>query len=178
MMTEEANEQHYGNDPAFFVAHLGPNLKYSACEWPSASNANGPNGPLGSGCTLAEAEAATLLIYQEKAGLSSLPKGSRVLELGCGWGSLTLANAARFPDLQFTAFSNSPQQVAFITGQAHAAGHARSPARWQRPRGLRDRHQRQRLPPAVSGALAPCARALLRPGLGRVLPLCTTPVLG
>ena len=115
MMTEEANEQHYGNDPAFFVAHLGPNLKYSACEWPSASNANGPNAPLGSGCTLAEAEAATLLIYQEKAGLSSLPKGSRVLELGCGWGSLTLANAARFPDLHFTAFSNSPQQVAFIT---------------------------------------------------------------
>ena len=112
MMTEEANEQHYGNDPAFFVAHLGPNLKYSACEWPSASNANGPNAPLGSGCTLAEAEAATLLIYQEKAGLSSLPKGSRVLELGCGWGSLTLANAARFPELHFTAFSNSPQQVA------------------------------------------------------------------
>jgi hypothetical protein len=112
VMTEEANEQHYGNDPAFFVAHLGPNLKYSACEWPSASNANGPNEPLGSGCTLAEAEAATLLIYQEKAGLSSLPKGSRVLELGCGWGSLTLANAARFPELHFTAFSNSPQQVA------------------------------------------------------------------
>ena len=56
VMTEEANEQHYGNDPAFFVAHLGPNLKYSACEWPSASNANGPNAPLGSGCTLAEAE--------------------------------------------------------------------------------------------------------------------------
>jgi len=175
VMTEEANEQHYGNDPAFFVAHLGPNLKYSACEWPSASNANGPNAPLGSGCTLAEAEAATLLIYQEKAGLSSLPKGSRVLELGCGWGSLTLANAARFPDLHFTAFSNSPQQVAFITGQARAAGHARSPARWQRPRGLRDRYQRQRLPPALSGALAPCARSLLRPGLGGdcpgVLPL-------
>ena len=81
MMTEEANEQHYGNDPAFFVAHLGPNLKYSACEWPSASNANGPNAPLGSGCTLAEAEAATLLIYQEKAGLSSLPKGSTVLDV-------------------------------------------------------------------------------------------------
>ena len=121
MMTEEANEQHYGNDPAFFVAHLGPNLKYSACEWPSTSNANGPNDPFKTGCTLAEAEAATLLIYQEKAGLSSLPKGSKVLELGCGWGSLTLANAARFPDLDFTAFSNSPQQVAFINGQAHAA---------------------------------------------------------
>jgi len=122
VMTEEANEQHYGNDPAFFVAHLGPKLKYSACEWPSTSNANGPNDPFKTGCTLAEAESATLLIYQEKAGLSSLPKGSKVLELGCGWGSLTLANAARFPDLSFTAFSNSPQQVAFITGQAEQRG--------------------------------------------------------
>ena len=170
VMTEEANEQHYGNDPAFFVAHLGPNLKYSACEWPSTSNANGPNDPFKTGCTLAEAEAATLLIYQEKAGLSSLPKGSKVLELGCGWGSLTLANAARFPDLSFTAFSNSPQQVAFITGQAHAAwpclglglgrsrspssrdrrtqhGQARSPDSWQRQGG----------PPTAPSALG-CAR--------------------
>ena len=159
--TDKANEQHYGNDPRFFEAHLGPCLKYSACEWPDGTK------------DLAEAEVATLHIYQERARLSDLPAGSRVLELGCGWGSLTLANATRFPDLHFTAFSNSPQQVAFITGQARAAGHARSPARWQRPRGLRDRHQRQRLPPAVSGALAPCARALLRlrPRLGGVLPL-------
>ena len=118
VMVEEANEQHYGNDPAFFVAHLGPKLKYSACEWPSTANPNGPNDPFKTGCTLGEAEEATLLIYQDKAGLASLPEGSNVLELGCGWGSLTLANAARFPGLRFTAFSNSPQQIEFITGQA------------------------------------------------------------
>ena len=109
-MVEEANEQHYGNDPAFFLAHLGPKLKYSSCEWP------------GAGCTLAEAEDATILIYQDKAGLASLPKGSKVLELGCGWGSLTLANAARFPELNFTAFSNSPQQIEFITNRAKERG--------------------------------------------------------
>lgn len=110
VMVEEANEQHYGNDPAFFVAHLGPKLKYSSCEWPA------PN------CTLAEAEEATILIYQERAGLASLAPGSKVLELGCGWGSLTLANAQRFPQLAFTAFSNSPQQIEFITQQAQERG--------------------------------------------------------
>ena len=108
--TDKANEQHYGNDPRFFEAHLGPCLKYSACEWPDGTK------------DLAEAEVATLHIYQERARLSDLPAGSRVLELGCGWGSLTLANATRFPDLHFTAFSNSPQQIEFIRSRADERG--------------------------------------------------------
>ena len=174
VMTEEANEQHYGNDPAFFVAHLGPNLKYSACEWPSTSNANGPNDPFKTGCTLAEAEAATLLIYQEKAGLSSLPKGSKVLELGCGWGSLTLANAARFPDLDFTAFSNSPQQVAFINGQAHAAwpwlglglGHSRPPS----SRDRREQHGQAHSPDSWLAAAGWPTCGSRRPWMSRCAP--------
>ena len=97
--TDKANEQHYGNDPAFFADHLGPALKYSACEWP------------GSSTSLADAEVFTLNRYQELAGLEKLQPGSKVLELGCGWGSLTLSNAARFPKLEFTAFSNSPEQI-------------------------------------------------------------------
>ena len=53
---EVTNEQLYANDPAFFLAHLGPRLKYSACEFPSAAT------------TLAEAEEFTLRVYQDKAG--------------------------------------------------------------------------------------------------------------
>ena len=52
---EEANEQHYGNDPRFFVAHLGPRLKYSACVWSAATT------------TLADAESATIRIYQAQS---------------------------------------------------------------------------------------------------------------
>jgi len=103
---EVTNEQLYANDPAFFEAHLGPKLKYSACEWLDAST------------SLAEAEAHTIAIYQEKIGLESLPDGSRVLELGCGWGSLLLSNAERFPNLAFVGFSNSPQQIGFIRDAA------------------------------------------------------------
>jgi len=105
------NEQLYANDPAFFVGHLGPRLKYSACEWPAHA-----------GATLAEAETLTIGIYQERLGLSALPSGSRVLELGCGWGSLSLANAERFPHLSFTGFSNSPQQIGYIRDQAAKRG--------------------------------------------------------
>ena len=111
--TDLANEQHYGNDPHFFRAHLGPRLKYSACEWPAAR---------GAACALGEAEDYTIALYQEKAGLAGLAPGARVLELGCGWGSLSLANAAKFPKLQFVSFSNSPQQIGFIREQCKERG--------------------------------------------------------
>jgi len=103
---ETTNFQLYGNDPVFFKAHLGPALKYSACEFPSSVK------------SLAEAEDYTLAVYQEKLGLASMPAGSRILELGCGWGSLSLSNAARFPKLNFVCFSNSPQQIDYIKSQA------------------------------------------------------------
>ena len=107
---EVTNEQLYANDPDFFLAHLGPKLKYSACEFPE-------------GCkSLAEAEELTIAIYQEKADLASLPAGARVLELGCGWGSLSLTNAARYPHLNFVGFSNSPPQIKFIQAKAAERG--------------------------------------------------------
>mmetsp|Transcript_13689 Transcript_13689/g.30659 ORF Transcript_13689/g.30659 Transcript_13689/m.30659 type:complete len:347 (-) Transcript_13689:57-1097(-) len=109
-LVEKANEQLYGNDPKFFEEHLGPRLKYSACEWPEGTT------------DLGEAEELTLRAYQDRAKLEALPAGSRVLELGCGWGSLTLANCERFPKLHFVAFSNSPQQIEFIRAQAKAKG--------------------------------------------------------
>ena len=104
------NEQLYANDPDFFVAHLGPRLKYSACEFPTPTT------------TLTEAEVYTLAVYQDKAGFADLPKGARVLELGCGWGSLSLSNAERFPHLTFVGFSNSPQQIGYIRDQAAKKG--------------------------------------------------------
>lgn len=107
---EVTNEQLYANDPGFFLAHLGPLLKYSSCEWPTPS------------CTLAEAERYTVRLYQDKAGLADLPAGSRVLELGCGWGSLSLSNAERFPELSFVSFSNSPPQIDHITREAEKRG--------------------------------------------------------
>ena len=115
---EVTNEQLYANDPAFFVAHLGPKLKYSACEWPAGSGTD----PASLRAGLADAEALTIGIYQEKAGLADLPKGARVLELGCGWGSLTLANAARYPALHFVVFSNSAPQIEFIKARAAERG--------------------------------------------------------
>lgn len=105
---EKTNEQLYGNDAAFFRAHLGPTLKYSACEWPSSVTC------------LGDAEAVTLSIYQKKVGFDELPLGSRILELGCGWGSLSLANAAKYPGLEFVSFSNSLQQIEYIRQQAFA----------------------------------------------------------
>ena len=107
---ETVNVQLYGNDPYFFANHLGPLLKYSACEYPPGVE------------SLTEAETYTIALYQELAGIASLRAGSRVLELGCGWGSLSLANAARWPNLSFTSFSNSPQQIDYIRKQALERG--------------------------------------------------------
>ncbi|EOD34093.1 hypothetical protein EMIHUDRAFT_471594 [Emiliania huxleyi CCMP1516] len=118
---EVTNEQLYANDPAFFVAHLGPRLKYSACEWPVNCGAS-TSDPPSCAAALADAEALTLATYQERLGLASLPAGSRVLECGCGWGSLTLTNAARFPKLHFVAFSNSPQQIEYVAKTAAERG--------------------------------------------------------
>lgn len=108
---EVTNEQLYANDPKFFFAHLGPMMKYSSCEWPTATVK-----------TLADAEIHTISVYQKHVGLESLPKGARVLELGCGWGSLSLDNAAKFPHLNFVSFSNSTPQIDYIRNTAKTRG--------------------------------------------------------
>jgi cyclopropane-fatty-acyl-phospholipid synthase len=104
---EKANEQHYELPPEFFAAVLGPHRKYSACFWPDADT------------TLAEAEATSLGITCERAELID---GQDVLELGCGWGSLSLWVAERFPNSRITAVSNSASQRRFIESQAISRG--------------------------------------------------------
>jgi len=100
---ERANEQHYELPPAFFAAVLGHRLKYSCGYW-------------GTGVErLDAAEDAALDSSCERAALDD---GQRVLELGCGWGSLTLWMAERYPRSRITAVSNARSQRAFILARA------------------------------------------------------------
>jgi cyclopropane-fatty-acyl-phospholipid synthase len=104
---EKANEQHYELPAEFFTRVLGEHLKYSSCYWPDGVT------------TLDEAEAAALAVTTERADLAD---GQDVLELGCGWGSLTLWMAQCFPASQITAVSNSLTQRAFIEHRAAERG--------------------------------------------------------
>jgi cyclopropane-fatty-acyl-phospholipid synthase len=94
-----ANAQHYELPAEFFGAVLGPHRKYSCCLFAAADT------------TLPVAEAAALQLSCERAGLAN---GQDVLELGCGWGSLSLWMAAHYPDSRITAVSNSHSQRAYI----------------------------------------------------------------
>ena len=105
--TDDANAQHYEVPPAFFGLVLGPKRKYSCCFYPSATT------------TLAEAEDHALDATIAHADLAD---GQRILELGCGWGSLSLTMAARFPAARITAVSNSASQRAYIQGCAAGRG--------------------------------------------------------
>jgi len=102
-----ANAQHYEVPAELFETVLGPHLKYSSCYWPPGVN------------DLGAAEAAMLALTAERAGLAD---GQDVLDLGCGWGSMTLWAAARYPNSRFTAVSNSRPQRAFIEAAAAARG--------------------------------------------------------
>lgn len=105
--TDRANAQHYEVPARFFELCLGPRLKYSSCLWPD-------------GCeTLAEAEDSMLHLTCERAGIAD---GQQILELGCGWGSLSLWMGERYPDARITAVSNSAAQRDFILGRARRAG--------------------------------------------------------
>ncbi len=104
---EKANEQHYELPPEFFAAVLGPYRKYSSCFWPATET------------SLAEAEAAALEITCQRADLVD---GQEVLELGCGWGSLSLWMAERFRNSRVTAISNSAPQRRFIESTAASRG--------------------------------------------------------
>lgn len=105
--TDAANRQHYELPPAFFLRCLGPRLKYSGCYYPTGRE------------TLGEAEDAMLALYGERAGLAD---GQDILELGCGWGSLTLWMAERYPNARITAVSNSAPQRQFIEAQCLQRG--------------------------------------------------------
>ncbi len=100
---DKANEQHYEVPPEFFQLVLGPHLKYSSAYWPEGTR------------DLADAERRMLEISCERAALED---GHDILELGCGWGSLTLHMARTHPGSRITAVSNSAPQRRFIEARA------------------------------------------------------------
>jgi cyclopropane-fatty-acyl-phospholipid synthase len=106
-LPEMANKQHYELPDAFFTSVLGRHLKYSCCYWPEGIN------------DLDSAEQAALRITCGRAGLMD---GMDILELGCGWGSLTLWMAEHYPDSRIVAVSNSQSQRDYIQTQAERSG--------------------------------------------------------
>lgn len=105
--TDAANAQHYELPPAFFQLCLGKRLKYSGCHYPRGDE------------SLDEAENAMLKLYGERAELAD---GQSILELGCGWGSLTLWMADCYPNAKIVAVSNSNQQREHIEAQCRQRG--------------------------------------------------------
>jgi len=104
---DAANRQHYELPPEFFALFLGPRRKYSSCLYPT-------------GCeSLAEAETIALAETLAHAGVKD---GEEILELGCGWGSLSLFMAEKFPAARITSVSNSAPQRLYIEAQARARG--------------------------------------------------------
>jgi cyclopropane-fatty-acyl-phospholipid synthase len=101
------NIQHYEVPPEFFQLVLGKRLKYSCCLWPDPDT------------TLDEAEEYMLDLTCKRAGLED---GLDVLDLGCGWGSLTVWITEKYPNSRITAVSNSRDQSRFIQAQAEARG--------------------------------------------------------
>jgi cyclopropane-fatty-acyl-phospholipid synthase len=107
LLPEKANEQHYEVPPEFFAKVLGPHRKYSCCYWSPGTD------------RLEVAESQALDLTCERAGLVD---GQNILELGCGWGSLTLHMARRYPRATIVAVSNSAPQRAFILAEAQRLG--------------------------------------------------------
>src|SRR5450432_3127692 len=99
--TADANRQHYDLPADFFALILGPRRKYSSCLYEGAAS-------------LADAEEGALA---ETCAHASLADGQEILELGCGWGSLSLWMAEQYPASRITAVSNSASQRAYIEGE-------------------------------------------------------------
>ena len=107
LVPEKANEQHYEVPPAFFENVLGKHLKYSSGYWPDGVN------------SLDESEESMLELSFERAQLAD---GDSILELGCGWGSLTCYMASKLPNSKITAVSNSKDQKKHILNRCKNQG--------------------------------------------------------
>jgi len=107
LVPQLVNQQHYEVPAAFFGLVLGPHRKYSSGWWPEGTH------------TLAAAEEAALAATCERAGLRN---GQQILELGCGWGSLSLWMAKCYPDSSIVGISNSHSQREYILAEAQRRG--------------------------------------------------------
>ena len=107
LQVEKPNEQHYEVPVDLFRLVLGPRLKYSCCHWPAGV------------ASLADAEDAMLELTCARAGVED---GMEILDLGCGWGSLTFWLAERYPEARVLAVSNSRLQREWIESEARRRG--------------------------------------------------------
>ena len=105
--TSDANEQHYEVPTEFYNYVLGKRMKYSGGYWPSGAD------------TLDASEEAMLKLSCERAQLKD---GQSVLDLGCGWGSVSLYVAEKFPNCKITGVSNSKTQKEYIDSVAKEKG--------------------------------------------------------
>ena len=107
LVPEMANEQHYEVPAEFFEQVLGSRSKYSCGYWPDG---------------VAELDEAELAALETTVSRAQIEDGMRILELGCGWGSLSLFIAERFPATSIVAVSNSVAQGDFIRRRAAERG--------------------------------------------------------
>ena len=105
--TKAANNQHYEVPPEFFKLCLGGHFKYSCCYWPEGT------------VSLDEAEARMLELTCKRADLED---GQDILELGCGWGGISLWMASHYPKARIVSVSNSANQREFILARAKELG--------------------------------------------------------
>ena len=106
-LPHKANQQHYEVPASLYMRTLGSHLKYSSAYWPAGVD------------TLDEAEAAAL---EQTCDHARIRDGQEILELGCGWGSLTLWMGEHYPQSRITAVSNSSSQRDFILQRARERG--------------------------------------------------------
>ena len=102
-LPEMANAQHYEVPEDFFNFALGKHRKYSSCYWPQ---------------NVSHLDQAEVVALQETCQHAKLENGQAILELGCGWGSLSLWMAEHYPDSQITSVSNSNSQREYIMAEA------------------------------------------------------------
>jgi cyclopropane-fatty-acyl-phospholipid synthase len=107
LVPELANEQHYEVPAEFFTRVMGDHLKYSCCYWPEGVE------------TITEAEAAAL---DQTCKRADIRNGMQVLDMGCGWGSLSLWIAEHYPEVEVSSVSNSSSQRAYIVSRAKERG--------------------------------------------------------
>jgi cyclopropane-fatty-acyl-phospholipid synthase len=103
LVPELANEQHYEVPAEFYNLCLGLNKKYSSCYWDKKTN---------------NLDQAEKLALKKTCSHAKLEDGLNILELGCGWGSLSLWMAKNYPKSSITAVSNSSSQRSYILSQA------------------------------------------------------------
>lgn len=106
--TADANQQHYEVPTSFYDLCLGPQKKYSSGYWKASDT------------TFEESETDMLAMYCERAGVVD---GMHIVDLGCGWGSLTLYLAKHYPNCKITSISNSNSQREYIYKHAELRCH-------------------------------------------------------